>query len=454
MRLIFRQELILEVKDFKMKRYLLCALLVIIFPVVVSSQDISERQEVAVFSLSYSDWSIPSGALGMVDQQIVEVITNLGRFNVKGLDLRLGASDVSEFTGMIKRLNESNLVIDEKYRLGEETFTEADFKRLTESFIIVVPSLTYYDSVVSDSGNGAVWEVELQTAFSFIKVADSRTIAQFSIDTYGTGETQQEATHDAAGAVSTQLDYELRSIEEFRLKSGILEVMAGNNVIIELGSNLGLARGDEFNIVNTRMLPSGHTVQDKTGLVIVTEVKQEISYAKVLYSGGGAVPGDQLAEIPRMGTDMSVYARAFIGEGSLNGGTAGIKTVAARGFYGFRPYAGLELPFVSGALYGLGYGFPVTLFGGGELMWYLGRLQVEPSLHGGITGLVPVEDEQAFMITHAGFDIALNLNWMFTDGFRFFINGGYGYWHALDGSSAAILSYGGIFAGLGVTLKL
>ena len=437
-----------------MKKYLQVLLLFFLITAAVSAQDVSEKQEIAVFALSYSDWSIPSGALSMVDQQLIEAITGLGRFSVKGLDFRLNSSDVSDFIETIRSVNESNLVIDDKYRLGEETFTEADFQRLTGSFIIVIPSLTYYDSVVSDTGDGAEWEVELQTSFSFLKVATSETIAQFSIETFGDGETQQRATMEAAEAISTQLEYELRSIEEFQLKTGILEVMPGGNIIIELGSDMGLAKGDEFSIVDSSVLASGHVVKENTGLIVISDVKDEISYARVIYSRGGAVPGDQLAEIPRVGTDVSAYGRVFISEGALDGGTAGIKSVMARGFYGLRPYAGVELPFVEGALYGLGYGFPLTVYLGGEFMWYLGRLQIEPSLQGGMTGLVPVDEQQSFMITHAGFDIGLNLNWMFSDSMRFFINGGYGYWHALDASFAGILSYGGIFGGLGVTLKL
>ena len=51
-----------------------------------------------------------------------------------------------------------------------------------------------YYAKVEDTDDGVNWEVELQTAFSLIKVENSSTIAQFSIDTYGSGETQQEAT--------------------------------------------------------------------------------------------------------------------------------------------------------------------------------------------------------------------------------------------------------------------
>jgi hypothetical protein len=386
-----------------------------------------------------------------VDQQVVAVLANLGRFDVKGLELRLEAGDVSGFIEMVKNLNESNLVVEDKFRLGQETFTEADFQALVASFIIVIPSLTYYNSLYSDE----TWEVELQTAFSFILVKDSTTIAQFSINTYGSGETQQEATRYAAESIASQLEFELRSIEEFKLKSGIVEVLRGGNVIIELGSGMGIKKGDEFSIIRNNVLSSGHTIQENTGLVVISDVKRDISYGHVLYSKSRLEPGAQLSEIPRMGTDFSFYGRAFIDNDGITGGTFGLKAVVARGFYDMRPFFGLEVPVVEGTLGSTWPGIPATIYGGGELMWFWGRLQVEPSISLGITGLIPIDESDSFNMTHIGGSAGLGVNWMFSDSMRFFIDGGYGYWFSLvESSMPSVSAFGGIFAGIGVTFKL
>ncbi len=431
-----------------MKKYLLSFLCAVLMISAATAQDVSEKQEVAVFSLNYTDWSIPTGALGMVDQQIVEVISNLGRFDVKGLNFRLRTTDISEFTEMIKKANESNIVIDEKYRLGEETFTEADFLELVGSFIIVIPSMTYYNAFYSEDG----WEVELQTSFSFIKVKDSTSIAQFSIETFGSADTQQEATLNAAEAIAPQLEFELRSIEEFRLKTGIIEILPYGNVIIELGRNMGLAKGDEYSIISSSLLSSGHTVTDNSGLLVITDVKNEVSYGKVIYSDGKASVGDQLMENPRIGTDLSAYGHLFINKTGITGGSVGIKSAVSRGFYDMRPFMGVEFPIVSDLFTQTEPGFPMTLYLGGEFMWYLGRLQIEPSVSLGGTGLIPVNEQQSFRLTHAGGSAGLMLNWMFMDSMRLFLEGGYCYWFSMDSASAS--SYGGIFAGLGVTFKM
>jgi len=443
-----------------MKKHLILLLLAVVLISTVSAQEVSEKQEIAVFSLSYSDWTIPSGALGIVDQQIIEVLTNLGRFQIKGLEFRLRADDVLDFIDMIKDVNESNMVIDEKYRFGEAVFTEADFEELVASFIIVVPALTFYDSIVETTGDGAVWEVELQTAFTFIHVKDSTTLAQFSIDTFGTGETQREATLDAAKAISGQLDYELRSIEEFQLKSGIIEVLPGSRVIIELGEGMGLAKGDEFSIMQTKTLNSGHTIKESTGLLVISDVKQDVSYGRVLYSDGRVNPGDQLAEVPRMGIDVSAYGTMLFnipedGPISLDGGLVGVKSVFARGFYDMRPFVGVEVPLVDGTLNSLWPGLSLSAYVGGELMWFLGRLQIEPSIAFGVTGLVPLTDTDEFVMSHIGGKAGVALNWMLTDSLRLFIDGGYTHWFSIAPDwLPSVDAFGGIFAGLGVTFKL
>ena len=430
-----------------MKKNLLLLLCAVLFITTAAAQEVSEKKEIAVFSLSYSDWSIPTGALGIVDQQVITVLANLGRFDVKGLEFRLAADDVAGFIDMVKKMNESNMVVEDKFRLGEETFTEADFLNLVASFIIVIPSLTYYDSLYADN----LWEVELQTAFSFIRVKDSTTIAQFSIDTYGSGETQQDATREAAEAITSQLEFKLRSIEEFKLKSGVVEVLNGGNVIIELGSGMGLKKGDEFSILGTTVLASGHIIQNNTGLIVISDVKKDVSFGRVLYSNTPLIAGAQLAEIPRTGMDTSVYGRMFMDNNGISGGALGVKAVFARGFYDMRPYFGLEIPVVDGTLNNLWPGLPASVYLGGEMIWYIKRLQIEPSIALGATGLVPVNDNEQFILSHIGGTAGLAFNWMFSDSMRIYAEGGYSYWYTW---LTNLNAYGGIFAGLGVTFKL
>jgi hypothetical protein len=305
------------VKEIMMKRILLsffCAVLVVS---ASYCQEISEKKELKVFSLSYSDWNVPSDVRVMVDARITGVFSGLGLFDVKGVDLRLDAGRGSEFIDKLKAVNESDSAVDEKYLL-----------ELKKSNLIVIPSLSFYDSI-GDEGGGE-WEVELQTLFIVINVQNLTTIAEFTIGTFGSGENESEALLEASEAISVQLKFELRNIEEFQLKTGIIEVIGDSRVIIELGRSMGLNVGDEFSIISFRDASARRAEQDKTGLLVVTDVEKEISYALVLYNNGQVAPGDQLREIPKYGVDFSGYGHGFIDATGISGGTIGIKAILSR----------------------------------------------------------------------------------------------------------------------------
>ena len=136
------------------KKYILMVLLITMI-VGLSAQEISEKKDVAIFALNYYDTAIPSGALGVVDSQIQNVFINLGRFNIMGMTYRLGAHDINAFIEEIRKYNETNIEIPDEVKLGQVTFTEADFNRLTGAFITVVPIVTNYYAELRDDGT---WE--------------------------------------------------------------------------------------------------------------------------------------------------------------------------------------------------------------------------------------------------------------------------------------------------------
>src|SRR6056297_2654620 len=213
------------------------------------AQEVSEKKDIAVFNLSYSDYSIPSGALGLVDQSIQNVFIDLGRFNILGMEYRLNANEIDEFINKIKELKQENVEIPEAVRLGEETFTEADFNKLVGSFIVVVPVISYYN-VYQDGGE---YEAELQTSFTFIKVDTAEAFASFQIDTSASGDNSRDAVKNAVDMIPMQLQFELRSIPEFQLKTAIVDVI-GKDYIMEFGRNMGVQIGDEYVITRSQIL--------------------------------------------------------------------------------------------------------------------------------------------------------------------------------------------------------
>jgi len=431
----------------------------IIFSLIIISfsfsfgQDISEKKEIAIFSLSYSDWSIPDGALGLVDQSIQNVFVNLKRFDILGMSYRLNSDDINSFIQEIQKVKEANIEVPEAVRLGEQTFTEADFNKLVGSFIIVIPVMSYYE-VRQDDGGG--YSAEIQTSFTFINVAEGKAFANFQVDTTGADETAKGAVKRAVDSLPLQLSYEVRKIPEFQLKSGILDVN-GHEVLIELGANMGIKLGDEFNLTNTVILPSGHAVDKKVGLLVVKEVNQEVSTAQVFYASKKPAIGDQLKEIPRMGFESAMYVN-YISQSdpALNPILAiGIRQIVARGFYKTRPYVGIEVPLgveVHGALLEYLF-FPVNVYAGSELNWYLGRLHITPAIDVALGMLVPIVEgyEDYVVYSSIGGHIRLGLSYMITDNIKLF--GEVGYNAMLTIKDLIFDSYAGILYGGGVTFK-
>ncbi len=414
-------------------------------------QQMSEKRDIAVFALSYARWGIPAGALSLVDEQTKEVFVNLGRFNVIGMSYRLESSGIEEFIAKIKEFKEKNVEIPETVRLGKQAFTEADFNRLVGSFIVVVPTLSYYRSERTDGGG---FKVELQTTYTFIDVDRAEATDYFEISTRGSGETLPRAIRAAAEGIGPKLQFELRSIPAFRLRTGIIEVNRGS-VLLEFGRNMGVQRGDEYAITETRILAGGHEVTDEVGLLIVKDVDEEISFAKVIYSSRRPQIGDQLKEIPRIGLDTAAYAHIIAGFSPAVGasgagvtGVIGVRQSTSRGFFSLRPFVGVEIPFGITGGPGLS-GLTANFYAGGELNWYVWRFQLAPAVALGVAGTVPLSEAESFSVSHAGGFIQATGSFLVSRDLKIGVEAGYAAWFGLHGAR----SYSGLLAGVAATYK-
>ena len=414
------------------------------------SQEVSEKKELAVFSLSYYGWDIPKGVLGAVDDAVKDVFVNLGRFNVIGMSYRLESDEVSAFIDQIKKVKEQQIEIPEGVRLGEETFTEADFNRLVGSFIVVIPTVTFYRSDYNEDDSD--YESEIQTSFSFINIETYETIGQFSIDTIGSGDSSLEAAKEAADYIPMQLAFEIKNIDAFQLKTGVLEI-TGSRILFELGKDMGIKVGDEFAIVDPRVLPSGHVVTEEIGLVEVTEVMDTVSYGRVVYSKPRPVIGDQLSEIPRFGAESEAYLHVAV----TNLGyviVPGVRGIVTRGFRRFRPVIGFEVP-LNDKKEIIPFGLPVTMYIGGELNWSFWRFQILPSINLGVSGIIPVwemdDEDPDFVLSHFGGSANIALSYLITRDIRLQADfGGMFYGSVFINSK----TYAGLYGGIAAKIKL
>jgi hypothetical protein len=427
----------------------------------VFAQVVSERKEIAVFKLSYYRYDIPNAVLGGIDEEIRSVFINLGRFDVVGLTQRLEEGDLNEFIDKIKMFKEEQTEIPEEVQMGKEFFTKADFDRLVGSFIVVVPSVANYVVARLDTGE---YEVNIKTSFSFINVEEGKTFAQAFVDTEGKDTDQGLAIKAALDAIPAELTFQIRKIPEFQLKTGIIEVR-GTEIIIELGRDLGLKAGDEYVIVSSEILQSGRALTSEQGLVVIKEVSDEVSVAKVIYARPRPQIGDQLQEVPRFGMDITPYVHyvaqnaAFPLDQQLF--LFGARAAVSRGFYGFRPLIGIEVPTLANILLAL----PLNVYVGGEYNIYLGRFQIVPMAGVGVgmaylwyLGIADVPEDERYFITHFGGKASITANYLFHKNFKISVEAGYNLWfstipQATFFKNLVFPSYDGLFVGAGVTYK-
>lgn len=425
----------------------------------ISAQVVSERKEIAVFKLSYYRFDIPNAVLGGIDEEIRSVFINLGRFDVVGLTQRLEEGDLNEFIDKIKLYKEEQVEIPEEVQMGKEFFTKADFDRLVGSFIVVVPAVANYVVAHLDTGE---YQVKIKTSFSFINVEQGRTFAQAFVDTEGKDTNVDLAIKDALDAIPMQLTFEIRKIPEFQLKTGVIEVR-GTEIIIELGRDLGLKPGDEYVIVSGEILQSGRALTRENGLVVIKEVSDEVSVAKIIYAHPRPQIGDQLQEVPRFGMDTTPYVHYAKGALYEKDQTIliGARQAVSRGFFGFRPLVGIEVPLIANIAAAL----PVNVYIGGEYDIYFGRFQLVPMAGFGVgmaylwyLKYADAPEDKRFFLTHVGGLAGITANYLFNKNFRFSMELGYMNWFSLIPlkeftDNLTFPDYDGIYVGAGVTIK-
>jgi hypothetical protein len=409
---------------------------------------VSTKQDIAVFALGYYGWFIPPQALGTIDLKIQKVFSDIGRFTVFGTTQRLSSGGLQQFVDALRQAKQVNFVLPEQYQFGEAFLTKAEFERLTGAFIVVVPVVTNF--AVYWNSKAGTWNCNITTGVTFIDVAHDATVLSIeSIDTSGSDKTSQNnAVMSAINAIPPELEYRIRAIPEFQINTRILEAK-GSTVKIQLGANMGLKKGDEYAIIEKQTV-GGIEDTRESGLIMITDVSQQLSTGRILYRSGALDANTQLKEIARRGTDLDLYLHTSEGET-----LPGLRMTASRGFFPLRPYIGIQMP-LSGAISIFTVTIiPVNAIFGAEYMIPIGRLHLAPYAGAGLTYLHLVEAVTGYennFLSHLGFQAGGRVGYLINRNTRLFVDVGLDYWRALD--TALFNDYGGLTVGAGVSFKL
>ena len=135
---------------------------------------VSEKKDVAVFSLGYYGWAIPLETLGSIDQEIQKVFVDLGRFTILGYTERLSSAGLQQFIDTLKKSKEANFVMPDKFTFGEATLTEAEFNKLVGAFIVATPIVSEFNSRYNK--DKSQWETDIKTNVTFIDIGNGGSV--------------------------------------------------------------------------------------------------------------------------------------------------------------------------------------------------------------------------------------------------------------------------------------
>ncbi len=429
--------------------------LLVTLTAVIAQPKVSEKQEIAIFALGYYGYKIPVEALATIDVEIQKVFLDLGRFTVIGMDKRFSSNDVNEFISLIKKVKEQNFVMPEKYRFGEEVFTEADFNKLIGAFIIVIPVVTSYNSQYNNSKNQ--YETNIKTTVTFIEAATGNMIGIADVESSGTSkETQFKSIKSAIDGIPGQLQYEIRKIPQFQNQTKVVSSKFGS-VTMLLGQNMGVKKGDEYAIIVTENI-EGYTNEREVGLIKIKDVGTTSSEGVVLYSDVKIEKDTQLREIPRRDGEASLYAHLVsldANSTSQSSIAVGLKVSLTRGYFGLMPYAFAQILFDEPKGYPIGFGV------GGEYAIYLGRLELAArvGLAGSSCVLITWLQDQLSntddtYFTHYGLNAGAYVSWLLSRDTKIYASVQYDLMLGLlDGWGEWFNNYSATSIGIGVTFK-
>lgn len=415
--------------------------------------EISQKQDIAIFSLGYYGWNIPYQALGSIDGEIQKVFSDLGRFTILGVTQRFSSSDVNSFIETVKRSKQSDFVMPEKFQFGESFLTEGEFNRLTGAFIVVVPVVVEFNSYF-DIKN-LRYHTKIKTNITFIDIASGGSVLAIkTVESSGSNDRNQyESIHSAISSIPAQLQYEVRSIPQFQINTRILSVR-GSTVKLQMGSDMGIRKGDEYAIIESAKVEGFDDLRE-SGLIVVKDVGREISTGEVLYKSIKLSKDTQLREIPRLGSEVDLYLHS-IGDSSAGSLLPGLRATASRGFYAFRPFVAAQIPVGLISSFLIVEIFPVNALMGAEYLINLGRLSFAPSAAFGISYFSvtsPWVTTDTEFLSHVGIQAALRLAYLLGRNSRIFADLGYESWIAIT-DLFGNRSYSGLMIGGGFTFKL
>jgi hypothetical protein len=300
-------------------RLILLALTFLLLPAALYCAEVTAQQDIAIFGVTSYAFDIPGEVLGYADTSIDNVFVNLKRFNVLGFgNYRIESQDIEDFIARVREARSEKAkeagTYDEKF--GTLVIKGEDFDRIANSFLVVAPSLSNYTWTVRREERSfglstyvkREYTVDIVMDLAFLNVREGRQEEAVRVNGTASNESLDRASRQAVDSAVSSLSLKIRQLEAFKIKSGIIRVK-GDTVYFELGKNIGVKPGDEFEVLTRQEVgKTGRIVELPTGLVRVRKVYPETTEARIVYQSERITEGDQLAEAANAGVQLSFQA--------------------------------------------------------------------------------------------------------------------------------------------------
>jgi len=328
---------------------------------MLSAQTVSGKKDIAVFRLSHSLY-VPSEVAARIDQRIIGAVTSFKRFNVIGMEYRLASNDIVSFIDQIKKTKEHQSEVSETVLSGEEAFTRADWERLTGAFLVFAPRITDYDErlifeeteVEGKKVLKKYWTVRIEGAISILDISGSTGERVIPVFIRETAKRRSDAIDDAIVSFATSVYTAVKFEPEFALTSGILAFDRENNTVtIELGKDIGIKEGDEY-ILQKSISVAGKQAVKETGLLIISEVHDTFSIAKVIYADQPIVEGDPVNELLNHNTMLQGYTGITVP-------ITGVMTKDAKEYLRVQPTFGIRAVYRTGFHLSMSIGYEYVM---------------------------------------------------------------------------------------------
>jgi len=285
----------------------------------VQAAEVSEKQDLAIFGITRSAYEVPDDLLVFADSSIRYVFVNLKRFNVLGYgEYRIASEDIDDFVKRIREIRAEKAkeagTYDEKF--GTVVIKGEDFDRIANSFLVVIPTLSSFNVSIErqEYSSGLttyvrrLHNVDLVIDITFVDVREGTQEESLRITGSGTDEDVDRAGTKAVESAISRLSYQIRQVEAFKIKSGVVTVR-GDTVTFVPGKDLGVKPGDEYEVMTRQEVgKTGRIVEMPTGLVKVRKVFPELSEGRIVYQKERITEGDQLVELAQFGAQVSFSA--------------------------------------------------------------------------------------------------------------------------------------------------